>query len=117
MPALEQRHAQARLDLLDLAADGGLREKQLARCPREAQVARGRLETAQQVERGQLLARDGRRVRGFRILGMHARDSKSAFVPRDAGQYSDSIREYLPEKHHAGFPHPLTRSPPDPHGP
>ena len=79
VPALEQRHAQAGLDLLDLPAHRRLREKQLFGGVREAQRARGGLEAAQQVEPGQFRALDGARQRRrelrFRILCMHANDS------------------------------------------
>jgi hypothetical protein len=71
MTALEQQHAQAGLELLDLTADGRLREEELARCLREAQRAGRGLEAAQQFQRRQL----GARGQGFRILYAHATSS------------------------------------------
>jgi hypothetical protein len=51
--ALEERHAHELLQRLDLAAHRRLREEELGPRAREGQVARGRLEAAQQVQRGQ----------------------------------------------------------------
>ena len=72
MAALEQQHAEAGFELLDLPAHRRLREEHLGRRLREAQRARGRLEAAQQLQRRQF----DRRRRGFRILWMHATSSE-----------------------------------------
>ena len=72
MEALEQQHAQAGFELLDLAADGRLGEGQLVGRAREAQGARCGLERTQQVQRGQF---DGRVRSGFGILWTHATSS------------------------------------------
>src|SRR5205814_1005582 len=49
--ALEERYAHELLERLDLAAHRGLREEELGCRAREGEMARGRLEAAQQVER------------------------------------------------------------------
>src|SRR5262245_61762195 len=54
--ALEQLDSEVLLELLDLPADGGLRQMQLARGLRERQVARGGLERQQGVERRHVIA-------------------------------------------------------------
>ena len=64
MAALEQGDAELLLELLDLAADRGLREMQLFPGAGEGEQPCGRLEAAQQIERGQSL-QPGRV--GFRI--------------------------------------------------
>ncbi len=52
----EQRDAELFLQPADQMADRGLGDVQLLRRAREAEVARGRLEGAQSVERGQAIA-------------------------------------------------------------
>ncbi|MNC94863.1 hypothetical protein D3C83_118350 [compost metagenome] len=51
MPALEERHAELLLQVLDLPAHRRLREVELLARPGEGQVPRRRLEPHQQVER------------------------------------------------------------------
>ena len=53
---LEQHHPQMLLQGLDLPAYGGLRDEQLLRSPREAQVARRRLKSLEEGQRGQPVA-------------------------------------------------------------
>jgi hypothetical protein len=63
---LEQGRAERFFDLLDLAADRRLGEKQLAGGHRETQRARGRLEGVEQMQRRQLRASDAARHRAGR---------------------------------------------------
>jgi hypothetical protein len=72
VPPLEQQHAKAGFELLDLPAHGRLGEKKLAGRLREAQRARCRLEAAQQLQRRQL----GAGGWGFHILYTHATSSR-----------------------------------------
>jgi hypothetical protein len=56
MPALEQGDTQMLLQAADLPTDGRLGDEQLFRRLGEGQVAGGRLETLDQVQRGQVEA-------------------------------------------------------------